>query len=156
MSGPIAYDFDAIAEAMSHRTPTVGAEADPVVALYADWYALNREMIAAYDRVPDEPGDANEAAQAEAEAVLERGNTLYEEIVGTAPTSFAGIIAAASAAVANLEQNHGLDREENQGDVALDGAYRILVNIARFGRSSSTKDRSRLGEIADPERLLRA
>jgi len=54
------------------------AAADPVVATCGDWHALHREMIAAYDRVPDEPEGANDAAQAEAEAALEREGDLYD------------------------------------------------------------------------------
>jgi hypothetical protein len=109
------------------------AVADPVVAMCGDWHALHREMIAAYDRVPDELGDAYEAAQAEAEAIQAREQSLYEQIVAAAPMSVAGVISAASVAAADLRESYALDKGDQSQDIALLRAYRILVNIARLG-----------------------
>ena len=50
----------ATAAAAISAVPVVAdaAVADPLVAMCGDWHALHREMIAAYDRVPDELGKA--------------------------------------------------------------------------------------------------
>jgi len=107
--------------------------ADPVVAMCRDWHALHSEMIAGFDRVPDEPGDAYEAAQAEAEAALEREHTLYDQIADIAPMSVAGIIAQASVAATALHQSYAFDKGYQQADDVVIKAYFILDNIASFG-----------------------
>jgi hypothetical protein len=120
-----------------------------------DWHALHREMIVAYDRVPDELGDAYEAAQAEAEAALRREHTLYDQIAEIAPTLVAGIIAQASVAAAALQESYALDKGYQHADDVVINAYLILSNIASFGGSSAGTLLSHYTALHHAERLAK-
>jgi hypothetical protein len=86
--------------------------------------------MAAYKRVPEfSVDDPHGAAQAEAEAIQERADALYEQIAAIAPSSVEDIVAQASVAAAEMEWDCTLD---DNGEFPILCAYRVLSNIARF------------------------
>jgi hypothetical protein len=115
------------ATALALPSIAAAAEQDPVIAMCDNWHALHREMQAAYNRVPDEPGEAHDTAWAEAEVAHDRMDALYDRIAETAPMSVKGIAAQASVAAAMLEESYG-----SEADKVVLCAREMLSNIARF------------------------